>query len=173
MWCPYMHSHCFVICIYLDSIILLTGTNIFTALATKDFFFSFQRSSLNWKQVWSFHRMHWQHNLEIRDTEVTFVATIKLVCCSQLFFIHFFFKGISVPHQTIQKTSTPQVWDMTLKRDTGGKELVLQYWIHYPRQLLKVANSRIHPVFRLCTQRGRVYSSTRLRKISFIFFYWE
>lgn len=72
--------------------------------------------------------MPWRRNLEIRDTEGTSVATIMLVLCSQLFFIHFFFRGISVPHQTIQKTSSPQVWDMTLKRDTGGKELVLQYF---------------------------------------------
>lgn len=72
--------------------------------------------------------MPWRRNLEIRDTEGTSVATIMLVLCSQLFFIHFFFKGISVAHQTIQKTFYPQVWDMTLKRDTGGKELVLQYF---------------------------------------------
>lgn len=72
--------------------------------------------------------MHWQRNLKIRDTEVTSVATIMQVLCSQFFFIHFLFKGISFPHQTTQKTSSPQVWDMTLKRDTGGKELVLQYF---------------------------------------------
>lgn len=72
--------------------------------------------------------MCWRRNLEIRDTEVTSVATIKLVFCSQFFSVHFFFQGILVPHQTIQKTSFPQVWDMTLKRDTDGKELVLQYF---------------------------------------------
>lgn len=72
--------------------------------------------------------MHCRRNLEIRDSEVTSAATIMLVFCSHLFFIHFFFKGISVPHQTIRKSSSPQVWDMTPKRDTGGKELVLQYF---------------------------------------------
>lgn len=80
--------------------------------------------------------------------------------CLQLFFIHFSFKRISVPHQTIQKTASHQVRDMTPKRDTGCKELVLQLF-NYPRQLLTAANSRIHPVLRLCPQRGRVYTAAQ------------
>jgi len=35
--------------------------------------------------------------------------------------------GISVPHQAICKTSSPQAWDTTPKIGTGSKQLVLQY----------------------------------------------